>query len=330
MWKLAIFGTEIAVALMLNMTANLFDREDAIDFTRWGWEFLAAQGTFLLLSEEHVREFAHSIRRRLQIKWLILAYVLVATLACGLLMLYWQAIDSIYARFEPRLVFTGQPLSEYHQRRVTREIRSIRRYLGSIGFDLQGSPVPPISIIKHGSSALPPWAIVTSLSPSRYGDSLSLGSTSASSNPSIDTMYLSYFVSRFLQDMNGRSTEEAVLLNFDSSSYLYSSYLISSYRNVAPDDPHGSAWEQALWYMRRERGQQFMDRVVYYSMMQFDSAKLLSEKRWDGEKHKSFDRFFAARLESGFSVMDPFSVIAFHNALVKFKLLVVTPGGNHP
>jgi outer membrane biosynthesis protein TonB len=87
----------VALNLLLNITAGLMGREDAIRLTRWGWLLLLLYATYLLLTEKSVKGAAvrlHTKRGGLG----VLSYIVVALLGATLAVIYWAAINRVYAR----------------------------------------------------------------------------------------------------------------------------------------------------------------------------------------------------------------------------------------
>lgn len=97
MRRVAVLLGGVALNLLLNATAGLLGRDDAIRLTRWGWLLLALYATYLLLTEKRISQAVDRVRLKFR-KPNMLSYIVVACLGAARAVLYWAAINSVFAR----------------------------------------------------------------------------------------------------------------------------------------------------------------------------------------------------------------------------------------
>jgi hypothetical protein len=93
----SIIIAELAVQLLLNVTAGLIDRAWAIKWTRWGWMAVALHITYLIISSEKGKRCG--IRLRAWFGDRVLASYIFVVCSCVLVgIVYWAGINTAYAR----------------------------------------------------------------------------------------------------------------------------------------------------------------------------------------------------------------------------------------
>jgi hypothetical protein len=97
MRKVAFLIGGVALNLLLNITAGLMGRADAIRYSRWGWLILALYATYLLLTEKRIKKVVDSLRLKVGERRM-LSYIVVGLLGASLAVLYWAVINGVYAR----------------------------------------------------------------------------------------------------------------------------------------------------------------------------------------------------------------------------------------
>jgi len=96
MRRFGIFSLEILVSLVLNLTASLFNKPQAIILSKWGWLVVLIHATYLLVSTKRVE--VHAVRARsLFGRSTVISYVVVALCCASLGMLYWAGINAAYS-----------------------------------------------------------------------------------------------------------------------------------------------------------------------------------------------------------------------------------------
>lgn len=98
----------VALNLLLNATAGLLGRDDAIRLTRWGWLFLLLYATYLLLTEEAVKQAALRLHKKRGGSG-VFSYIVVAFLGATLAVIYWAAINGVYSRMFRAQLLPTQP-----------------------------------------------------------------------------------------------------------------------------------------------------------------------------------------------------------------------------
>jgi hypothetical protein len=87
----------VLVSILLNVTANLFDRNDALLYSKWGWFGVLLYGTYLLFTTDRVRGVAERLRPKSK-GARVMSYIVAALLAATLGVAYWAGINGVYAK----------------------------------------------------------------------------------------------------------------------------------------------------------------------------------------------------------------------------------------
>lgn len=97
MRRFGLFSLEILVSLVLNVTASLFNKPQAITFSKWGWLLVLAHATYLVLSSEGGKRYAVRFRAlfgRRRVLFHAVVGLSFAILVGG----YWTGINVSYSK----------------------------------------------------------------------------------------------------------------------------------------------------------------------------------------------------------------------------------------
>lgn len=97
MGRFGVFSLEVLISLVLNVTASLFDKPQAMVFSKWGWLIVLSHATYLIGSSRPGRHAAVQVRSLFGRK-AMLSYVFIGLISGVLGMFYWMAINATYAR----------------------------------------------------------------------------------------------------------------------------------------------------------------------------------------------------------------------------------------
>lgn len=143
MSKARLLLTEGAFALLLNITAGLLKRHDAIIASKWGWLLFLLHLTYAIGSSEPIKKRARNLQQRARGgALLVLSYVIVGLLGSGTAMLYWKGLNIAYARLFPEEANATVTKGARFSGRQTIEIASVPgEYNRSINLDNVGTLV---------------------------------------------------------------------------------------------------------------------------------------------------------------------------------------------
>src|SRR5579871_5540170 len=96
MRRFGLFTLEVLVSLVLNVTASLFNKPQAIIASKWGWLVVLTHATYLIGSSDGGTRAAVRLRTLFGDK-AMLSYMMIGLLSAGLGMLYWVGINKAYA-----------------------------------------------------------------------------------------------------------------------------------------------------------------------------------------------------------------------------------------
>jgi hypothetical protein len=94
--KALILVGEAFLALLLNITAGLLQRPQAIAIARWGWLLFLMHATYLLVSGENVTRAAATLRGRFG-ETKMVSYIVVGLAFAAVGIFYWYGINVAYA-----------------------------------------------------------------------------------------------------------------------------------------------------------------------------------------------------------------------------------------
>jgi len=97
MRRLKILGAEIALGLLLNLTAALFDKALIVSITRWGWLLVLLHATYIVVSTNRVRKASVRLLSGFG-RYAVTSYLLVALVFAGVGIAYWAGINAVYSR----------------------------------------------------------------------------------------------------------------------------------------------------------------------------------------------------------------------------------------
>ncbi len=211
-----------------------------------------------------------------------------------------------------KLIFSPSPeLTKERRVFISREISLFRDYLIGIGFEMPTTPV----VVQIASNLL--------------GGEIGIGSKGSSSslmftensleNPkSLWSAYASHvFHFPFITSPIDK------IPNRVGSQFLFALYFTSSYADSVSG--YETEWNKALWDIRGEFGQHFVDHLLFFTLLSFDS-----QNHKIGDNDPDFNAFFMERLERGCHDMDstPRSWIQIRTILMEHGLVEDEPQQN--
>ncbi len=217
----------------------------------------------------------------------LLYRTLLSCLLLGLLGALWVESVSWSQRLKVqnqltlRIVFSDSSvLTSARKRTISLEFQRLKDYLVGLGFDVP-DVVPPIQINIVGG-------IMSSASP--YGFSLGFTDKSIDDKTTLRNTYAFYVFSGLLKTFK---TDVAAEPNRWAATMVIAAYFVDSYSDRYSG---GREWNAALWKLRQELGQNFVDHALFYTVQLFDEKANNSKNDWN--------TFFRDRLERGMLVME--------------------------
>jgi hypothetical protein len=163
-------------------------------------------------------------------------------------------------RNDPRIQFTSSPLwTEQRKATVRMEIQTFDRYLSRNNVV---KPPERIPLIRISEGTQVSWGFVTPVNPPF--DQRQIPVPMGDFTPlRIRTLYANYVFDTILSVYDAPEHSSLVW-----ASWIYSEYFAASSLNTAPGSNPKSmnGWVSALWDIRQDRGQDFTDRALMYSL----------------------------------------------------------------
>jgi hypothetical protein len=223
----------------------------------------------------------------------VISVIVVAVLG-GAVFIAWNVVDTIEWKNEVviKMTFKSSLLfTEKEQRRIIWNLNKYFRYLEDLGFDFPKEipPLelcPPNSVVMGGGSPGP-----------AYLSSLIIPENTINTPDVLREGYSSYIFNRVLTwpDAYKAGLSRAEAEDDEEAASIFACYFPASFsgHRICGTEPSADEnnWNDALWELRRERGKDDVDQLLYYTFVSWNSLPA---------KHpEKFDLFFRYHLTTG-------------------------------